>query len=254
MRLQVLGCSGGIGQGLRTTALRLDEDVLLDAGTGVGELALEDLARIRHVFLTHAHLDHVASIPLLVDSIFDRIAEPVQVHALPETLEVLRRHVFNWALWPDFTRLPTRARPVLRLLPMRHGEVVELGGRRIEMLPVRHSVPAAGLRIEAGGRVLAFSGDTGPSEAFWEALDAGPALDVLIVECAFPDRDRALAEQAGHYVPRALAADLARLRHRPRILLTHLKPGEEARIVEEVRAALPGRAVEPLRAGSLLHL
>lgn len=64
MQISVLGCSGGIGGDSRTTALLLDGDVLLDCGTGVGELALADLLRIDHVFLTHAHLDHVALLPM----------------------------------------------------------------------------------------------------------------------------------------------------------------------------------------------
>ena len=71
MRIRVLGCSGGIGAGSRTTALLVDDDVLIDAGTGIGDLALEDMDSIRHVFLTHSHLDHVAGLPMLADRIFD---------------------------------------------------------------------------------------------------------------------------------------------------------------------------------------
>ena len=48
MTLRVLGCSGSIASGCKTTAFLLDDDVLIDAGTGVGDLPLDALARIDH--------------------------------------------------------------------------------------------------------------------------------------------------------------------------------------------------------------
>ena len=87
MRIRILGCSGGIGAGARTSAMLVDDDVLIDAGTGIGDLALAELQPIRHVFLTHAHLDHIAGLPLLVDTVFDEGFEtPVTVYARAETL------------------------------------------------------------------------------------------------------------------------------------------------------------------------
>jgi len=108
MKLRVLGCSGGVGGELRTTSLLVDDDILIDAGSGVGELSLEEMHHIRHVFLTHSHLDHFSFLPLLVDSIFPSIREPLIVHGQPETLEALQKHVFNWTIWPDFAKLPTQ--------------------------------------------------------------------------------------------------------------------------------------------------
>ena len=82
MRIRTLGCSGGIGAGSRTSSLLIDNDVLIDAGTGIGDLSLEDLDSIRHVFLTHSHLDHVAGLPMLVDRLFDEHFEiPLTVYA-----------------------------------------------------------------------------------------------------------------------------------------------------------------------------
>ena len=62
MQIRVLGCSGSIAAGSRTTSFLLDDDVLIDAGTGVGDLTLDEMARIDHIFVTHSHLDHVLSI------------------------------------------------------------------------------------------------------------------------------------------------------------------------------------------------
>jgi len=115
MRIRVLGCSGGIGAGARTTALLVDDDVLIDAGTGVGDLALEDIDSIRHVFLTHAHLDHVAGLPMLADRVFDENFDvPLTVYAREETLRAVQDHLFNGVIWPDFSRLPSAGNPMLR--------------------------------------------------------------------------------------------------------------------------------------------
>ncbi len=255
MELRVLGCSGGVGPGRHTTAFLVDRDLLIDCGSGVGRLELEAMAAIRHVFLTHSHLDHIAFLPFLLDAVFERLETPVCVHALPETLEALRLHLFNWTLWPDFTALPEPGAPVVRLVPMQPGEGVEVGGRRVEMIRVAHTLPAVGYRVTApSGRSFAFSGDSGPNDTFWRALNAGDRLDLLAVECAFPTAQRELARLSGHYCPPTLAADLEKLRHRPRILISHLKPGAEDIIFYECQGLIPQRPLERLRGDDVFQL
>ena len=256
MEIRVLGCSGGIGVGRHTTALALDGDVLIDCGSGVGELSGAQMGALRHVFLTHSHLDHTAFLPLLVDSVFERLQRPLMVHALPQTIQALREHIFNWVVWPDFTTLPTPDDPVLAFRPMEPGEVVELeGGRTVEMIPVAHTVPTVGYRVaDAHGHAWAFSGDTGPNDTFWDTLNARDRLDLLIVECAFSEQQAALAGLSRHYCPSRLAHDLGKLRHRPRIVLSHLKPGAEDTIYRECRARLPHLNLERLRGGEIFRL
>jgi ribonuclease BN (tRNA processing enzyme) len=95
MRIEVLGCSGGIGDGRQTTSFLIDDDILLDAGSGVTRLSRAALARIDHVFLTHSHLDHILSLPPLLDSVAGERSQPLQVHATPEVLDIQigRAHV-----------------------------------------------------------------------------------------------------------------------------------------------------------------
>ncbi|MGB8241848.1 MAG: MBL fold metallo-hydrolase, partial [Azonexus sp.] len=88
MKLRILGCSGGIGgEHLRTTSLLADDDILIDAGTGVGDLPIDELARIDHLFLTHTHLDHIACLPLMIDSVADRRGKPLTVYGIPPVLD-----------------------------------------------------------------------------------------------------------------------------------------------------------------------
>lgn len=255
MQIRVLGCGGGIGAGLRTTCLLVDDDLLLDAGTGLGDLGLDEMARVRHIFLTHSHLDHVGGIPLMADSVFERISAPVTLYGRRETLDALREHIFNWVIWPDFTQLPTAERPVLRYRVMEPGDVVHVGGRTVEMMEVNHVVPAAGYRVQGtAGRAFAFSGDTTTNDTFWSALNRHEGLDLLIVESAFADQDLDMCHKARHYCPSLLAADLVKLKHRPTVCLTHLKPGAEERIYAQCKEQIRGFPVRCLFGSESIEL
>ncbi|MDX1253110.1 MAG: 3',5'-cyclic-nucleotide phosphodiesterase [Gammaproteobacteria bacterium] len=254
MNVRVLGASGGVGPGLKTTSLLIDDDILIDAGSGVGELSLEQMASIRHIFITHSHLDHVAFLPLLLDSVFDSIREPVLVHGQAATLRALQEHIFNWVIWPDFSRLPQPDTPVMRYEVMAPGEVCTIAGRALEMIAVNHAVPGVGYHIESPGGALAFSGDTTTNDSFWAALNARQRLDVLIVESAFANANLELSRLACHYCPVLLAEDIAKLRHDPVIYITHNKPGDEETIFAECQAAMPQRNLRRLGGGEIIPL
>lgn len=235
LNVRILGASGGIGPGHRTTSILIDDDILIDAGSGLGDLELDGLRAIRHVFLTHSHLDHIAFLPLLADTVFDNTAQPIEVYGLPETLQALRDHIFNWVIWPDFTSLPSAERPLLELHPLAPGSTCSIGQRHIRALPAVHSVPAVGYCVEHDcGASFAFSGDTTSSERLWPALNALPRLDLLMIEAGLPDEMETMAGLARHYTPRHLGEDLMRLTHRPRIAITHLKPSHQRAIREQL--------------------
>ena len=227
MRLRVLGCSGGIGgRHLRTTSFLIDGDVLVDAGTGVGDLTLAELSQIDHIFVTHSHLDHVTSIPFLVDTVGGMRARPLNVYATRATIEILKNHLFNWAIWPDFTEIPTPDAPFMRYREMEVGATVTLGNRRITAIPARHTVPAVGYHLDSGAASLVFTGDTGQNDALWRIVNRIANLKFLIIETAFSNKERQLAEVSRHLCPATLAEELAKLERSPEIYITHLKPGE----------------------------
>ena len=253
MRIRILGCSGGIGAGARTSAMLIDDDVLIDAGTGIGDLELSDLDSIRHVFLTHAHLDHIAGLPMLADRIFDEHFEvPLTVYAREETLRAVQDHLFNGIIWPDFTQLPSAANPMLRYQVCLPGDTVTIKHRSFYAVDVMHTVPTLGYTVQNSGGAFAVSGDTRTNETLWPVLNACDDLKVLVIEVSFPDEMEELATQAGHYCPRTLTRDLERLRHTPEIWLTGMKPGEEERILEQVTSAAPDRDIHMLSRGTVL--
>ena len=236
MKLKILGCGGGIGSSSHTTALLLDDDILIDAGTGVGTLVLEDLLKIDHVFVTHAHLDHIAFIPFLVDTTGRLRDHPLIVHALPEVLESLQKHIFNWHIWPDFSRIPDAIYPYMCYEPLVVGKEVVLGSRRVTPLPVSHVVPSVGFQLDSGLGSLVFTGDTTASDALWDAINKITNLRYLIVESAFSDAGQDIARRSGHFYPTLLADELNKLQHDAEIYITHLRQGEADLTMQEILA------------------
>ena len=254
MRIRVLGANGGIGNGANTTSLLIDNDILLDAGTGVAGLTLEEMTAIDHVFLTHAHLDHVVCIPFLLDSVGSRRQHPLIVHAEPATLDVLRQHVFNNQLWPDFTRIPAPEKPWVRLEPLPPGGTATVAGRSFHSIPVTHTVPAVGYLISNGRGSFGFSGDTTVTEEYWKTLNACETLQQFVIETSFMDEEEALSTLSGHLCPRLLALELRKYKGPAQTYITHLMPGEEEQIMSEIRAHLPGRPIQALCTGMVFEL
>ena len=255
MQIRVLGCSGSIAAGCRTTAFLLDDDVLIDAGTGVGDLTLDELARVDDVVLSHSHLDHVLGVPLLADSVMRRRAgrPPIRIHALPATLVALRKHVFNGSIWPDFTRLPSAEQPILTMHAFEIGDVLDFAGRRVEVLPALHTVPAVGFAVHGPTRCWVFTGDTAPNPLLWERLRALP-VGSLVIETAFRNDEHRLAELSRHMHPAALGRELQHLAQGADVFITHIKPGEVDTVMSEIAALDDRHAVRPLLAGQRMTL
>jgi ribonuclease BN (tRNA processing enzyme) len=239
MKVRVLGCSGGIGgRHLRTTSFLVDHDILIDGGTGVGDLSLAELALIDHVFITHSHLDHIACIPLLVDTVGDMRNKPITLYATAATIAILQAHVFNWSIWPDFSEIPSAESPVMVYRTVELGDVVDLGGRRIAPIPANHTVPAVGYHLDGGNASLVFTGDTTVHDDLWKAVNKIRNLRYLIIEAAFSNREKNLAAMSKHLCPSMLADELAKLQHDPEIFVTHLKPGQIELTMQELEESV----------------
>ena len=234
MQIKVLGCSGGIGGDRRTTSLLINDDVLIDAGTGVGDLSLEALLKIDHIFVTHTHLDHIAFIPLLLDTVMGLRAKPVIVHATLEVINILKQHIFNWLIWPDFNKIPNLHNPFLVYSEIAIGETVRINHKTITALPANHVVPAVGYHIDSGVQSLVFTGDTAGCKAFWQVVNQITNLKYLIIETAFSNAEADLAVRSKHLCPNTLAAELVQCQSKPEIYITHLKPGEDTAIMQEI--------------------
>ena len=255
MKISILGCSGGIGAGLKTTSLKINTDILLDCGTGVGDMSLEELCKIRHVFLTHSHLDHIAGLPLLLDSIYDHlINEPLTLYCQQATYEVLMEHIFNWKVWPNFFCIPNEQNPVIRFQPLVPGNSVTIHNTSITMIEVLHTVPAVAYILQSQNKAFAFTGDTARAPKLWNALNQLKHFDVLIVECSFAEHREDIAQMAMHFSPKSLADALDELEHDPLICISHMQPGQEELIMTELQAAMPQRKLKSISSGDIISL
>jgi len=172
----------------------------------------------------------------MLDAIAARRDSPVQVHALAGTIAALKTHLFNDIIWPDFTRLPTPQAPFIRFREIEVGQILDIGGKKIEVLPAVHTVPAVGYAVTAQQACWVFSGDTGPNQAFWKRINQ-LKVSMLVIETAFSSRESQLAATSLHLSPDVLATELGQIaadRNYP-IYITHTKPAETELIMSEIR-------------------
>lgn len=259
MQIKILGCSGGIGADLRTASMLVDNDILMDAGTGVGDLSMDELLMIDHIFITHSHLDHIAFIPFLLDTVMGFRVKPITVHATQETLATLRTHIFNWEVWPDFNAIPDTTTPFLHYNEVELGETLDLSGRKFTALPVSHIVSAVGYRIEGDQYSLVYTGDTTVCDALWIEVNKINNLKYLIIETAFSNSELELAKLSKHLCPSMLITELGKmdfnkLSQQVEVYITHLKPGEGEIIMHEIAVTNLTLAIDKLRKNQTFHL
>ncbi len=256
MKVEILGCSGGMGADQYTTCYRLNDHTLLDAGTGLGRLSHQEQLKIKRVFLTHSHMDHICFLPLLIDNLFEYLEEPIQVYALPETLKTLREHIFNWEIWPDFSTLPNDKSPVVQFNPITLHQPVVIDQLTFTAFPVEHIVPTCGYHLtDKQGKSLVFTGDTTYGPAVLKELNKLGKLDVLMTECAFPNRLLELAKLAKHLTPSLLNEFIHALQQQPKQLwLSHLKPSQADEIKAELAQLNLDTQVKLLESGQLLEV
>ena len=240
MRLQLLpSVTGASASSLQHhTSILVNDSICLDAGSIGFHHDLKLQHRVRHLFLSHSHIDHLASLPTFLDTQFGTFEEGVNLYAGEEVVQCLREDIFNDRLWPDFIRISQDGpKPLLKLMPLLPGVPVEVDGVRITPVALDHLVPTVGFILEEGDTAAAFVSDTGPTEEIWQRCRELKGLKTVMVESAFPEELSWLAEAAEHLTPKLLEAELAKL-DRPdcRLLAVHLKPSHRDVLVTELAA------------------
>lgn len=224
MRIRVLGAYGGSTPWHRQTSFLLDGTVTLDAGALTQSLTLEEQARVRSIIVTHSHLDHVASLPFLVENVFSRTDGPIEVVATKDVAALLQAHLFNDAIWPDFTRIPNHLLPAVTFRVVEAGVPFRVNGLHALAVPVSHVVPTYGYLVWNDEACVVFSSDTGPTEALWAEARRRADLKAIFVECSFPDAMSEIAEVSKHLTPRTLREEMRKFPASVPVNLYHMKP------------------------------
>lgn len=237
MPIRVLGCSGGLTganqQG--STCIQVNSHTLIDAGTGMATLTLNEMQQIRHIFLTHAHMDHIAALPTFLSNQFEQPNLPVKVYGLPSTLERLKAHIFNDQIWPDFSQALGSDKPVLELVELNSGDLIEHQGMTLECFAVDHKIPTLGFSVKSADSHFVFCADCTASQQLDDDLQRLSPIDTLMIECAFPDRLTDVAIKTKHMTPTLLKRTLAQVNGVKQVWITHLKPSYEQELRDSLR-------------------
>jgi len=226
MKIKVLGCSGAEFPGHNPPGFLLDDEILFDAGSLTNVLDRAGQRKIRNIFITHAHLDHIRGIPFLADNLLiDNKGCKVNIISIPKVIKTIRENLLNGQVWPDFTIIPDPKNSVLQFVRLREGSSIKVNGYSITPYRVNHSVPAVGYLVEArGGRRIFYTGDTGPTEGTWKKIGKRQ-IHCLIIEVSFPNKMKDIALMTGHLTSSLLKEELSRMQLMPeKIYITHTKP------------------------------
>jgi len=239
-----MGCYGGQLLGFHLTSFLVNDTILLDAGSPTEAMTLEEQHGVRHIFVSHTHLDHIKDIAFLADNrSLKRFGSSGEnpgftVHSLQENIETLRQDFLNNSIWPDFTRIPNKRDPIIRVASLEPEKPVEVDGVRISAIPVTHPVPCTGFLLEEGDVQFIYTADTGHTDRIWQVANEQPNLKGLITDCSFPNEYEYLAEISGHLTPNGLAKELAKFKGLGSVpvYLYHMKPETLNIMTAEVQA------------------
>lgn len=213
-------------------------------------MSASDLQRqkIRDIVLTHAHLDHIAGLPLFIDDLFATLNRPVRIHASASVVEVLERDVFNWSVYPRFSELSNENGAVMEYRPFCREKPFNVSHLKIRAIEVNHKVPSTGFIISDEKTSIALSGDTAEMTGFWEEVNGTENISAVLLECAFPDELEALANLSHHLTPSRVAAELSKCRVDCPVYIVNLKPMYRDQIIRQL-AHLKIEQLEILQVG-----
>lgn len=226
MDLRVIGCHGGETPKHRTSAFILDDRLAIDAGSLTSGMDLKAQCALEGVLVSHAHLDHVRDLATIADNRVQNGCKPLVIASTAFTIGILKKHFFNDLLWPDFARIPTKAKPTIRYQVLQPERRAKVCGYDVRVILVSHTIESCAFVVEGKGGAIAYSGDTGPTDRLWKVLGETERLKALLMEVSFPNHEHALAKMSGHHTPETLARDLAKYKDPKELptLLYHIKP------------------------------
>ena len=236
MKIRVLGCYGGADKNHRLTSFLVNDFLVVDAGAVTSALDFEEQKKISHIYLSHIHMDHIASLPFLLDNIFGSRPEPVKIYGHKELIKHLKDHIFNDICWPDFSKLPNPENPTVEYIEVPVGEPFEINGLKLLPVWVDHLVTNAGLIITENGKSWVYPSDTGDTEQIWKIVNDLKDPRMIFLECSYPNKFKKLAEESFHLTPEGVEKQLGKLNKTIPTRIYHCKPSAIKKIETELTA------------------
>ena len=232
--MKVLGAFGSKTKNSQLSSYLLDENTVIDAGNLIQSLG-NGFLDLENVILTHAHFDHIADLPIAIDTYYTKIKQPIKVHGTKEVLEILQTNIFNNKVWPDFSKIPllngTGTTIEFHLLEYHKESMV--GNFILYPYDNHHTFGSTGFIIN--NRML-FTSDTFICHTTWELLNKNKNIKQLVIEVSFPSSMKRLAVLSKHLTPVLLQNELKSLqREDVKIYINHLKYEYYDIIIEELK-------------------
>ncbi len=234
--IKILGAYGGKATNMQLTSIQLSKEVVLDAGNILEGLG-NGMKNINHVFISHSHLDHINDIGFLIDATFENRIESLKIYGRRKTLEDIQNHIFNWDIWPDFTKinLINTTIPSVKLIPIELNETIEVDGCKIKAIENNHTISSNGYVIEKENTAIMFTSDTYCCDAIWDEVNSNEKITAVIVDVSFPSRMAQLALDSKHLTPALLKEELKKLkRDNISVHINHIKPSYKVELVKEI--------------------
>lgn len=263
MNIRVLGAHGSDLLLKKTTGSKIcrsvgflvNEALMVDAGTLASELTLEEQKQIKHILISHLHLDHIKGIPPLVDNLSGVVDHQVVVSGLYSVIDGLQKHIFNNLMFPDFFSFQGSSSSILRAQGLEvKKENVLSDGIIVTPILVNHTIETAGYVIRDDNAAWIYSGDTHLTEEIWQTAALTPNLRGIFMEVSYPDSMMNLAIQSKHLTPSLLAKEFGKI-GKPDLPLFvyHMKPTVRETIIQEI-ARLEIKQVRVLEEGEEITL
>ena len=223
----------------------VDENLAIDAGSIGFEGSPEQQEKVRHIFLTHSHADHVSSLPILLENVYTGDGDCPTIYGGAQTLDAVQNHIFNDLIWPDFIQLSKSIPPFLRLQTLQSEMPLTVAGYRITPVLVNHTIPTFAYIVDDGNCSVIFGGDSGPTERLWQIANDLPNLKAVFLEATFPNSMEELAALSAHLTPTLFAKEAEKIKTGVRLMAIHIKARFRAKVIEELLAlGLPVEIVE----------
>ncbi len=241
MKIRVLGASGGKSKTSNLPSFLINNTILLDCGSVCSVLSLKEQLNINAIFVSHSHFDHICDLPFLADNL-SIAGKQVMVFGSKQTLSLLKNHIFNNTIWPDFTAIPNSKQPTITLKEVKEGERIEVNGIEIEPFKVIHTEGSIGFIVRDGETSIAYTSDTYKTNGLWDKL-IKKGVKAVITECSFPSQRKELAKVSRHLSSATLKEELSRMKGFKRVFIFHIKP----HYLKEIKGELANHNVHILK-------
>jgi len=235
MKIQILGGHGGLSKGHSTTSFLIDDKLLIDAGAVASTLSVEEQSKIDHILISHCHLDHIKDLAFLCDNCFGMRKKPFEVFTHETVKKIIKAHLFNNIIWPDFSELPSVESPTINFNSIREEVKLRIGEFDITPIKVKHAHDAMGFIIEKDQVAILFTLDTGPTDRIWEIARKIKNLKAIFTEVSFPNSLEKVAEVSDHHTANSLKTEMNKMPELIPVILTHLKPSYREIILKEIQ-------------------